>query len=106
MTIKDWTIEEETGYKPMYTFYTDMSIADAFGAEAVVDTYKRIMKGWSKSYKALTEFVMALNWKIWEHYKSKQNLARVYNELYFKAKQYAVENLKGEELDYFFKTTD
>lgn len=106
MTIKVWTIQEETGYKPMYTFYEDLSIADAFGASAVLDTYKRVMKGWNKNYKALTEFVMALNWKIWEHYESKQKLAMVYNELYFKAKQYAEDHLKGEELSYFIRTTD
>ncbi len=106
MTIKNWLIEEETGYKPMHTFYEDLSIADAFGASAVLDTYKRVMKEWSKNYKALTEFVMALNWKIWEHYKSEQKLALVYNELYFKAKQYAEDHLKGEELSYFIRTTD
>ena len=30
MTIKDWKIEELTGYKPISTFYTDFSIADNF----------------------------------------------------------------------------
>jgi hypothetical protein len=49
---------------------------------------------------------MALNWKIWEHYETNPKLAEVYSELWEKADIYAQETLKGEELTYFYKTTD
>ena len=49
---------------------------------------------------------MVLNWKIWEHYKTNSELAEIYHELYEKARKYAVENLKGHELDYYYKTTN
>jgi len=107
MRIRTWNIEAITGYKPITTFYEDFSIADNFGQAAVEDTFKRgfetaIFMG----YKELTEFVMALNWKIWEHAETNEPLARLYNKLWEKADLYACENLKGEELSYFYRTTD
>lgn len=102
----DWNIEEITGYKPITTFYTDFSIADNYGVEAIKDTYKRAMAAWKTDYKFLTELVMALNWKIWEHYESNRDYAKVYDELWRKADEYACTNLKGEELSYFYRTTD
>lgn len=56
---------------------------------------------------------MALNWKIYEHYNDKEDndskaneIARVYNDLWEQADQYARDNLKGKELEYFYTTTD
>ncbi len=105
MIIKDWRIEEVTGYKPQTTFYTDFSIADRFGLEAIKDTYKRAML-WKKDYIYLTELVMVLNWKIWEHYETNEKYARLYDELWREADEYACYHLKGDELSYFYRTTD
>lgn len=102
----DWNIEETTGYKPKTTFYMDFSIADAFGVKAIEDTYKRAMKEWKKNYEFLTELVMALKWKIWQHYdEGNMQYAKLYDKLYHEADHYACENLNGEELSYFFRTT-
>lgn len=107
MKIKTWNIEAMTGYKPKTTFYEDFSIADNFGISAVKDTYERGLKTAEfMGYEYLTEFVMALNWKIWEHYETNEPLAKVYNDLWEKADKYAMNTLKGEELQYYFSTTD
>ena len=106
MFIKTWNIEEMTGYKPITTFYEDFSIADRFGISAIKDTFKRAFENWKDNYKYLTELVMALNWKIWEHYESNEKVARVYSDLWEKADGYAMDNLEGEELNYFLSTTD
>ena len=107
MRIKTWNIEAMTGYKPITTFYEDFSIADNFGKAAVKDTFNRgFQTAIFMGYKELTEFVMALNWKIWEHYETNEPLARLYNDLWEKADLYAAKNLKGEELSYFYRTTD
>lgn len=37
--VPKWNIESETGYKPRTTFWQDFSIADAFGGDAVTDTF-------------------------------------------------------------------
>ena len=95
------------GYETMTTFWQDFSIADRFGVDAIKDTYKRAFNEWKSNYKYLTELVMVLNWKIWEHYeKNNKELSKVYNDLWQEADRYAVENLKGEEASYFFRTTD
>lgn len=106
MKYKDWNIEALTGYKPISTFYTDFSIADAFGVNAIRDTYERAFEGWKSDYKMLTELVMALNWKIWEHYERNDRYARLYNELWSEADQWVQDNLTGEALSYFYRTTD
>lgn len=95
------------GYETITTFAMDFTIADVFGIDAVKDTFERAFAEWKGDYRYLTELVMVLNWKIWEHYeKGNEPLARIYNDLWLKADSYAWENLKGEELDYFFRTTD
>ena len=88
------------------TFWDDFSIADRFGISAVKDTFNRAFKEWKSDYKYLTDLVMVLNHKIWQWYEKNDALARVYNDLWMKADQYAVDNLKGEELSYYYEVTD
>lgn len=101
-----WNIESETGYKPMTTFWQDFSIADAFGINAVVDTFKRAFEEWKGNYKYLTELVMVLNHKIWQWYEKDKQLAKLYNEAFNTANDYALDNLHGSELTYFYCVTD
>jgi len=94
-------------YKPITTFHQDFTIADAFGVLAIRDTFQRAFKEWKGNYKYLTELVMVLNHKIWEHHnKGNMEYMLLYNELWAKADTYAVENLEGEEATYFFQVTD
>lgn len=107
MRIKNWNIEAITGYKPKTTWYQDFSIADVFGASAVVDTFKDAMMNCENlGCEYLTELVMVLNWKIFEHYEKNDVLANLYNELWEAASEHALETLQGEELDYYLNTTD
>lgn len=108
-----WGIESETGYKPMTTFWQDFSIADKFGEKAVEDTFKRAFNEWRTDYKYLTELVMVLNHKIWQHFRQNEpnesrsnRLAKVYNDLWQKAQNYGYDHLKGEKLNYFYNTLD
>lgn len=106
MRIQKWGIEEMTGYKPQTTYWEDFSIADMFGIDAIKDTYLNGLKS-ACDYKMLTELVMVLNWKLWQHYNiGNEKVAEVYDELWKKADVYAQEHLKGDELDYFYETTD
>ena len=49
---------------------------------------------------------MVLNWKIWYWYKKERKIAECYNDLWMECDEYAYNNLKGKEFDYFIKTTD
>ena len=106
MKIEDWTIEEMTGYKPITTFYTDFSIADKFGVEAIKDTYKRVFQEWKYDYKYITELAMVLNWKLWRWYGKNNELSMLYDSLWKEIDGWCIDNLKGKELEYYYKTTD
>lgn len=106
MKIETWNIEEMCGYKPITTFYEDFSIADKFGAEAIKDTFDRAFKEWKSDYKYLTELVMVLNWKCWRYSEDNMPFSRLYYMFFQKAYDYAIKHLKGEELSYFYRTTD
>lgn len=106
MRLNDWRIEEMCGYKPISTFYTDMSIADHFGEEAIKDTYERVVESWLADYKMFTEFVMVLNWKIWEHYKTNDKYAELYNDLWMQAQDEVEKHFSKEEKAYYYKTVD
>ena len=101
-----WNIEAITGYKPQTTFWDDFSIADAFGLEAIQDTYNRAFGEWKTNHIYLTELVMVLNWKIWQWYEKDDAKCTLYNKLWSEADEWACENLQGEELNYFYETTD
>ena len=97
---------EMIGYEEKTTFWNDFSIADAFGIEAIRDTFNRAFREWKTNYIYLTELVMVLNHKIWQWYEKQPSYGDVYNELWKKADEYACTHLKGEELSYFYRTTD
>jgi len=104
---KVWNIEAMCGYEPKTTFYEDFGIAEFYGASAIEDTYERAMESWKTDVFYLTELVMVLNWKIWEHYDDgNMELAGLYEKLWKRADNYACNTLKGDELSYFFRTTD
>ena len=103
---ENWAMAQEIGYKPKTTFWDDFSIADRFGINAIKDTYNRAFKEWKDNYIYLTELVMVLNHKIWQWYEKNDKFAELYNDLWKEADEYAVNNLKGKELDYFYSTTD
>lgn len=95
------------GYKPQTTFWMDFSIADRLGEAAVRDTFKRAFAEWHTDVVYLTELVMVLNHKIWQHYEAKnESLARLYDELWRGADAYAVNTLKGDDMAYFYDVTD
>ena len=104
--LKNWNPEAITGYKPITTFYLDFSIADQFGTDGINDTYKRAFDEWKSNCKYLTELVMVLNWKIYEHYGTDNEKAELYDKLWREADAWACENLKGDDLNYFYETTD
>jgi hypothetical protein len=99
-----------TGYTPKTTFWQDFAIVEQYAVRGVRETYERIMEEWSSNYIYLTELVMVLNWNIWYWYTGKsphsQVLTEIYNELWEKTSDYALDHLKGEELEYYLRTVD
>ena len=106
IVLENWTIEEQTGYKPLTSFYTDFSIADKFGLSAIQDTYNRAFADWKNNYKYITELAMVLNWKCWRWYEVKDDYSVLYTSLFRELDEWIMNNLKGEELDYYIAVTD
>lgn len=89
------------------TFWMDFTIADAFGVNAIRDTFNRAFNEWKSDYKMLTALVVILNHKIWQHYEAgRHDIARLYNDLWDQAREYAMNTLKGDELQYYYEITD
>ena len=106
MQISTFNSESFCGYTQQTTFWMDFSIADNFGVSAIRDTYNRAFEEWKTNTVYLTELVMILNCKIWQWYEKDESVAEVYNELWRQADAYALDNLKGDDLKYFLRTTD
>lgn len=106
MYIPKWNITELSGYVPKTTFWEDFSIADMFGVSAITDTFKRAFEECKSDHIYLTELVMVLNHKIWQWYDNDEDKSNEYNRLWEIADGYACDNLKGDELRYFYETTD
>lgn len=89
------------------TFFSDLTIADKFGEAAVRDTYERCFKEWKSDVRYFTEFVVALNRKLCQHYEEgDMKLARVYDELRQTADTWARDNYKWEDEKYYRRETD
>lgn len=109
LSVKDWNIEQMTGYEPMTSSYRDLSIADKFGTSAIKDTINHLLLGFKASkngYKYITELVMALNWKIWEHNEINESLAKYYYDQWETLKKWCQDNFTNEQLEYYYRITD
>lgn len=49
---------------------------------------------------------MVLNWKVWLWHEENGSIAQMYNEFFETADRYALDNLRGDALQYFLKTVD
>lgn len=93
-------------FVPQTTFWDDFTIAEAFGLDAIRDTYDRAFNEWKTNHIYLTELAMVLNWKCWYWAHHSDDYSLLYSELFYKTDDYAWDNLKGEELEYYYHITD
>jgi hypothetical protein len=94
-------------YECQTTFWQDFSIAEKFGKEAIIDTYKRSKKEWGKDKIYGTELSMVLNHKCWFHYEARNiEISQLYSELWAEYHDFVLDNWKSEDLAYYLKTTD
>ncbi len=106
MKVENWNIEELTGYVPKTTFYSDFSIADQYGVNAIKDTYERDFNEWKGDTEFVTELAMVLNWKCLRWYEHNDEYSKLYTELYEKTNEWCLDNLKCSDLTYYIQTTD
>ena len=96
-----------TDWRPTTLYWQRFSIAESYGKREIRKVYDELFKEAKKDYKLLTELVMILNHKTWQHNNDAEPaLSELYEELYYEANDYAVTNLKDDELSYFADITD
>ena len=89
------------------TFYSDFSIADKFGINAIKDTYRRAFAAWKNDIQYMTELSMVLNRKCWEYWNIGNNAyCELYSELFHKVNDYVYDNFAGEDIEFYFSVTD
>lgn len=98
-------------YKYFTTFWSDFSIAERFGKTAIEDTAKRAYEEWKDNVEYLTELVMVINHKCWDHYHNGDNtLSGLYGDMYYeyydKAIDYLDKNGSKDQVSYFIQTLD
>lgn len=96
----------EVGYEPKTTFWADFTIADMFGLDAVQDTFDRAFGEWKANIVYATELAMVLNHKIWQHYEHDEPLARLYDKLWREVDEWCIDFFEGDDLSYYYRTTD
>lgn len=95
------------GYEFKTTFRNDFTIADHYGIDAIKDTYKRAFNEWKNDLVYVTELVLVLNWKLFDHYqKWHDKMAQLYNDLRESTHERCLANLKWKDLEYYYKQTD
>ena len=101
----------EIGYEPCTTFWEDFSIADKFfmiEQGVIEDTFERALDYAKLDYKYFTELVMILNHKIWQWYRSCDELGRLYDALWRKAEDLFFKMYEGNEeaVSYYYRVTN
>ena len=117
-------ISEEIGYTPKTTFWDDFTIAEAFcrsngvttgvpaiddaiDLSSIQDTYDRSFRGWKDNVEYITELSLVLNHKIWQHhFLGNKAMAVLYDRLWRELDTWCYDNLKGDDLTYYYKVTD
>jgi len=104
--IRNWnTKEQKMTCVPRFRVFLDFTVSESFGIEVVKEMYENTFeKAIKKGYEEITELVLVLKAKYFEYCKKNETLANIYGELYAKTDTYAVNNLKGKELSYYFRS--
>ena len=98
---------ELNGYEVQTTYYQDFTIADAYGVDAVKETFDTAFNEQKENTVYLTELVIVLNHKIFEHYhKNNTALMVTYDTLWKTADKYCMTALSDKDIEYYLQVTD
>ena len=107
MVYEQW-LSKFTDWRPQTNAWQSFSIAEQISEREVNNTYKRLFEQMKCDYKTLTELVMVLNHKMFQHSEipGHRRLCELYGNLFESADEYALKTLKDEKLSYFLSITD
>ena len=94
------------GYEMQTTFFEDFTIAEAFGVEAVEETFNNAFKNWQFNHIYLTELAIVMSNNSIKWHGKNLELSCKYSDLYWKVDGYCMKNLKNDALEFYLKATD
>lgn len=101
---KYWHFEKLNGYQPLTLFYTDLSVSEDYGADAVQGIFEFCFDIAIKSGIAhLTELVLVLKCKAEEVSETDVALAKLYEGFWKKVDAYVQNKFKGNKLYHYYK---
>ena len=100
------SLEKMLDYKFESSFWEEFSIAEGHGKDAVKEHHDLVFSQWKDNIKYLSELVLVLNLKLFIWFKVDDELGRLYEELWMKTDQYALDTLSGDDLHYYLHTLD
>lgn len=105
--------EEKTGFKfetNVWELFTEAEINDDVDIE---ELYRKLFREWHDDVRLIAELSMCMNRKLWEHYEYKgtadsyhERLAELYDSLWRKVHDYALDYFTWEDGAYYFRITD
>lgn len=101
-----WPVKEEIGYTPKTRFWDDFWLAIPFGVSAIKHTYNKAFNEWKNDHEYLTELSLVLNHIAFWFDDKNAVLCQVFADLWEQNHEYALTHLKGDELKYYYRTTD
>jgi hypothetical protein len=88
-------------------FMQDFMIADAFGEDAIRDTFNRARQEWRTNPDYYGSLVLTLNHQIWRHYDAgRVEIARLYDALWREAYDDAFTMFTGDALSGILRFLD
>ena len=97
-----------TDYRSITDWWNRYSIADSRGSACVKTLYRDTFEQAKKDYKLLTELVMILNHRLWYWHSlnPSNSMVSLYDMLWQKTHNYAIEELSDDEFSYYSSVTD
>lgn len=93
---------------PFTAFFTKIEFGYGSLAAEIISEFKHEMRKDLPSFDhmAIAALAISANNKIWQHHKTNPALSHSYNEVWEMVDEYALNNLKGEELNFYIRATD
>lgn len=94
-----------SGYEMKTTYWGDFRVC-GYDKSAILDTYKRAKRFALDDKIYGTELAMVLNWLCWRYADENREISMLYEKLWREIDGEIMEQWKGEDLDYYLRTTD
>lgn len=101
------------------TFAQDFAIADAFGIDAIENTFKRAFEEWKKDIRYFTALALTMNHQGWKWYEINEKVGKLYFDFWEKCDAFVLDcdydeetdeehykNFTPEEVHYFIRACD